>query len=359
MKTIFDIDKNFKTNIKVPENTVFYNIREDKFKIYGLYNPCAEGQFRRIPEDVAKNTNDGLYFNHTHTAGGRVRFKTDSGYIVLKAVFPTSCAMPHMALTGSAGFDVYVNNGYYATFVPPIEYNGKTPVFDVTGGYASIVEFPCNEMRDIIINFPLYNDVSDVFLGLEEGSKTEKGNEYKHKVPVVFYGSSITQGGCASRPGNSYQAILSRHLDFDYINIGTSGSAKGEKAISDYIKNLEMSVFVYDYDFNAPTDEHLLNTHSRMFWEIREKNPDLPIIMLTRPAEYKNLKEAESRIKIVRETFEDAKRKGDKNVYFISGMDIMNSLDADCMTVDGCHPNDFGFYCMAMETEKILKGLLK
>ena len=81
--------------------------------------------------------------------------------------------------------------------------------------------------------------------------------EYRIKKPVVYYGSSITQGGCASKPGSSYESILSRRFDCDYINLGFSGTAKGEDEIVDYIKGLEMSVFVMDYDHNAPTTEHL------------------------------------------------------------------------------------------------------
>lgn len=112
--------------------------------------------------------------------------------------------------------------------------------------------------------------------------------KYAVKKPVVYYGSSITQGACASRPGNCYESILSRRLDCDYINLGFSGSAKGEDAIVDYIIGLDMSVFVMDYDYNAPTPEHLEKTHSKMFKAIRAEHPTLPIIIMPRPKFYLN-----------------------------------------------------------------------
>lgn len=366
MARLIDFDENFKSDQNIPADTVIYNIKEGEFKIYGLYNPKEGSQFRRVPCDVAQNTSRGVYYNHTHTAGGRVRFKTDSSYIVLKAIFPTLCIMPHMAVTGSTSFDIYADNHYYKTFVPPIKYvddeikgvKGCVPTFDLNGGYESVVKFDDKKMRDIVINFPLYNDVSAVFIGLEKGCRLESGNEYKHKKPVVYYGSSITQGGCASRPGNSYQAIISRHLDCDFINLGFSGNAQAQPAMYEYISKLDMSVFVYDYDHNSPTKEHYEKTHSEMFNAIREKNPNLPIIMLTRPVYSAKMEDVQKRIEIAYKTYTDAKNSGDNNVYFINGINIGNSVDYDMMTVDGTHPNDFGFYCMAKEIEKVLKDLL-
>ena len=123
--------------------------------------------------------------------------------------------------------------------------------------FEDVLDYSERKMRSFVINFPLYTDVCELYLGLEESAKVEAAPDYEIKVPVVYYGSSITQGGCASRPGTSYQAIISRRLNCDYVNLGFSGNAKGEPAIAEYIAGLEMSVFVYDYDHNAPNPEHL------------------------------------------------------------------------------------------------------
>ena len=121
------------------------------------------------------------------------------------------------------------------------------------------------------INFPLYQGVNSLYIGLKEGSVIKEAPEYETTAPFVYYGSSITQGGCASRPGSAYQNILSRHLQWDHINLGFSGSCKGEDEMAYYIASLDMSVFVYDYDHNAPTVEHLKNTHEIFFKKIKIK----------------------------------------------------------------------------------------
>ena len=126
--------------------------------------------------------------------------------------------------------------------------------------------------------------------------------------------------------------------------------------MSDYIKRLPMSVFVYDYDHNAPSVEHLYNTHERMFKEIREENPDLPIIILPRPKYYIN-KEEKERAKIIQATYENAIKSGDRNVYFIDNRRLMR-LCKNEGTVDNCHCTDLGFFSMAEAVGKVMEKIL-
>lgn len=339
MKSISDIDKNFKVQASTQnDNTVFYNVLQRPFKVYGVFP--ENGKFRRMPENVAKSVNEGVLSLHANTAGGRVRFKTDSKFVTIAAKMENICKMPHFPLTGSAGFDMYVkNNGaeeYYKTFVPP---------FDIIDGYESTIEFETKQSREITVNFPLYSDVTELYIGLEKDAVIDESSPYKITCPVVYYGSSITQGGCASRPGNSYQAIISRRFDCDYINLGFSGSARAETEMADYIKKLDMSLFVYDYDHNAPTAEHLFNTHERMFRSIRNEKENLPIIIMSRPAH--NLTDDErKRLEIIKQTYDNAIASGDKNVYLIDGKQLTEQCENNG-TVDDCHPNDFGFASMA------------
>ena len=117
---------------------------------------------------------------------------------------------------------------------------------------------------------------------------------------------------------------------------------------------MKMSAFVYDYDYNAPDAKHLAETHERMFKIIREKNPKLPIIMATRPKMYLTDAEKE-RFKIIKKTYMNAKKNGDTNVYFVDGTKMFKGKGGEDCTVDGCHPNDLGFYAMAVAFEKELK----
>lgn len=354
-KSIDSIDKNFAVNTSFDEKDIkMYDVRKPPFKVYGLNNYKEEKVFKRIPDAVAANTSEGVAQLYKNTAGGRVRFTTDSRYVAIKACMPFVCNMPHMPLTGTSGFDLYVDiNGkdiFYKTFVPPI---------DMKDGYESIVYFPDNQKRDITINFPLYNNVDDLYIGLQENSVLQERNEYNYPVPILYYGSSITQGGCASRPGNSYQAIISRRLDCDYINLGFSGSARGESAIAGYMAGLDISVFVCDYDHNAPDTEHLYKTHGALYEKFRSKNEKLPIVLISRPDFDNNFKDSVKRRDIIYNTYINAVKSGDDNVYFIDGQSLFKDEGRDSCTVDGCHPNDLGFMRMADTIGAVLHKLIK
>lgn len=346
MKDFSEIDKNFTIEKTIDNSKIrFYNALCYPFEINGVF--YDNGKFRRMPEDVAKSVSDGVYALHANTAGGRIRFRTSSACVAINAKMSSVGKMSHFALCGSAGFDLYVGNEYAASFIPP---------FDITNGYEGIVKFDRAEPREITINFPLYSDVNELYIGLDSESSVWEPSPYKTEKPIVYYGSSITQGGCASRPGNTYQAIASRELNADYVNLGFSGNAKAEKEISDYIKKLPMSVFVYDYDHNAPTIEHLKSTHERMFLEIREAYPTLPIIMMSRPKYHLNDDDA-SRYEIIKRTYENAVLRGDKNVYLIDGPALMKLAEGNG-TVDGCHPTDLGFFSMAKAIIGVLRKIL-
>ena len=348
---IAKIDKNFavKTNID-RDGLVFRSVLDDVFSIHGVF--YEDGCFRRLPQSVADRVNDGVKQLNLNTAGGRVRFITDSDYVAVNVKYNGVGKMPHFALTGSAGLDMYVNDGsgeeYVGTFTPP---------FDVKDKYESVLDIGKKE-RLITIDLPTYSGVSELYIGLRDGCVLKKAPAYPNALPVVFYGSSITQGGCCSRPGNTYQQILSRELNFDYVNLGFSGSARAEDVISDYIAAMEMSVFVYDYDHNAPTPEHLAATHEKMYRNIRAAHPELPIVMLTRPKFHLYGDEPE-RLEIVKRTYENAVAAGDENVYFIPGPGLIGEGLREVATVDNCHPNDAGFFSMAHALKPLMEKILR
>ncbi len=351
------IDKNLRVETEAKtDGLTWYDITNPPFEIYGLYKPSLSEKpvkFCRMDTNAAAKVSEAVAFLNRNTAGGRLRFVTDSKRIVIK-FGGGQCLMPHMTLAGSAGFDLYVNEkGNYTfakTFIPPFKSVGEEI------SYESSFEFADFGLRDLTINFPLYNNVEELTLGLNEGSCVLPASKYKNEKPFVFYGSSITQGGCANRPGNSYQGFLSRMLDIDYVNLGFSGSAKGERAMAEYIADLPMTAFIMDYDHNAPNPEWLEKTHYDFYKIIRDKNPDLPIICLSRPRPSDNIS---ATYKIVEQTWLKAKAEGDQNIYFINGNEIYKGdFECDC-TVDGTHPTDLGFYRMAMALKPFLEKILK
>ncbi len=323
----------------------FYNVQEPPFAVYGL--TYENGKYRRVPEALAKQTNDGVYILHANTAGGRVRFVTDSPYVALRAEMPAVCKMPHFSLTGSAGFDLYADGEYLHTFVPP---------YDVADGYCAAADFDCAARREITVHFPLYSDVAALYIGVKKGSLLEPAAPYSITAPILYYGSSITQGGCASRPGTAYQNLLTRWLNADHRNLGFSGSAKGEACMAEYIAAQRMSAFVLDYDHNAPTPEHLAATHEPFFLTVRAAQPTLPVIFMSRP-QHTLTADGERRLEIIRKTYENALAAGDKNVYLLTGPEL-TALCGNEGTVDGCHPTDFGFYAMARALLPVLRRAL-
>lgn len=347
MNDISKIDKNFNVKEADENGIIYYNCLETPFKVYGLMPPTeSEPYFKRIPDFVAKATSEGVTNLAKKAAGGRVRFITNSKTVAIRAKMSAISRMPHFTLCGSAGFDMYADNRYYKTFTPP---------YDMVDGYSSSLSFNDDKVREITINFPLYSRVDSLEIGLDKDAVINAANGYEITPPVVYYGSSITQGGCASRPGTCYQHIITRRLSCDHINLGFSGNARGEDAIANYIAGLEMSAFVYDYDHNAPNPEHLENTHERMFKTIRKAHPDLPVVMVTAPDRTNGRAKQKD---IIMQTYLNAKNSGDRNVYFIDGGAMMDIFGDDNGTVDACHPNDLGFACMAKAIGDCLEKIL-
>ena len=146
-------------------------------------------------------------------------------------------------------------------------------------------------------------------------------------------------------------------LDSNVYNLGFSGSCKGEPQMADYIASLDMSVLVLGFDHNAPTPEFLAEHHEPFFKRIREKRPELPIVFITRP-QARSSYERDTRLKIVEKTYQNALAAGDKNVWFVPTPKSLEPIGNEG-TVDGCHPNDLGFFFMAKGLYPTLKEILE
>ena len=331
----------------------YYDVKKDPFEVYGLYDYKRQASFKRMPDDVAAVVSENVKELALNTARGRVRFSTDSKYISINVVMPEVYKSPHMTLAGTAGFDIYIDgkgkSTYHATFMPPI---------DMEKGYESVVYFPDNKQRSVTINFPLYCKVDALYIGLQEKSSVNKGIEYRSSKPVLYYGSSITQGGGASRPGNAYQSIISRRLNIDYLNLGFSGSAIAQESIAEYMAILDSSIFICDYDYNAPDYKYLQKTHNRLYQICRTKNAAVPIVFISKPNFELDVKDSVMRRDVIYKTFIEAVKNGDKNVYFIDGMCLFKDQHRDCCTVDGIHPNDAGFVRMAEVIGQMIENII-
>ena len=352
---IDQLDENLRieTDIQEPD-LIWIDALEDPVRLYGVFYDNSLGCYLRMPDEVAKTVSAGVEKLNHHTAGGRIRFRTDSSCIAIRAEMENNILMSHITLIGQSGFDLYhrTEEGeelFLQSFRPPM---------GMKSGFSSLVKTK-GGLRDYTINFPLYDGVKKLYIALKKDSILEPPTPYRHQKPVVYYGSSITQGGCASRPGNSYEAILSRRLDTDHINLGFSGNGRAEQTMAQYLAGLDMGVFVCDYDYNALSTEYLWKTHKPLFQAVRGAHPELPIVLISAPTVIKEPASFEERRRAVRTTYEWALAQGDRNVYFIDGAELFAGDCWDSCTVDGVHPNDFGFYRMAMRIEKTLKRILE
>ena len=342
------VDKNLIIQSKIKkEGMKFYDVNEAPFAVYGVWYDTD--RFYRVPREVAVTVSPSIVQKSDQTAGGRVRFKTNSPYVAVKAEIHNTEEISVMTALAARGFDLYADGIYKKSFTP--SYN------QWDGDFESLASLGTSEEREITIHFPLYAGVKSLYIGIDEKATLEAAQPYDYDLPVVFYGSSITNGAAASRPGMSYESILSRMLNVDHHNLGFGGSAKGEATMADYVASLDMSAFVLDYDHNAPNVEHLQNTHEPMFRKVREKHPDLPIIIISRP-QYGPESDRDRRYEVIKQTYDNAVAAGDKNVYLLRGSEFFDGLSAD-FTVDGVHPTDLGFFFMAKGIAGTLRDALK
>ena len=353
---ITEIDKNLISTPITETDVVWRNIKEKDFSVHGIFYSEAEKHYRRMPKEIADNVSEGVKVLSTCSTGGRIRFVTNSPYVAIKAVLADMPLSSNNSLGAQSGFCVY-SDGVFEGNLRPEKENVKSAQ-DGKYVFAKMCYARTDGMRNIDVYTPLYNRVYEVFIGLKEGSVVLPAKQYPNKLPVVFYGSSITQGGCASRSGNDYVSVVCRRLNLDFINLGFSGNAKGEPIMADYLASLKASVMVLDYDFNAPSVEWLKETHYPLYKKIRLAQPNVPIVFMTRPNYFYDPKNCEPRREVIYNNYLKAKADGDENVWFIDGKTLLGQDEWDSCTVDNCHPNDLGFYRMAERVGEVLSKLV-
>ena len=359
MENFINIDKNMVASSTIGDVEVkWYNAKNAPLKLYGFCEEeLSKGNYYRVPSSVAEATSEGVFNLSKESAGGRVRFATNSPYIAIRAKFSVVGKSTHLTLISSAGFDLYVDGEYGVKFVKEFRMT-----YEMVDSYEQIVYLPNEKLQTYTINFPVHSVVTELLVGVSPTAIVSEPNEYKNIPPFVFYGSSIVHGTAATRPGLIYPAIISREFNVDFKDIGFSGQARGEQPMAKWLATLPASVFVCDYDHNAPDVEHLKNTHFAFYETYRKTNPKTPYIMITRPdfyTQYRDQEEIFTRREIIMQSYLKARALGDKNVYFIDGLSFNYEPSTYDLTVDACHPNDAGFIRMANAISTIIRYALE
>lgn len=341
---------------KIDGDTAWYDVRLLGVEGQGFQDTAAP--FDRLPARAEKVVRPPVWSLSRNSAGLYVRFVADATDIQARwKLTSTNLAMPHMPATGVSGLDLYVksDDGKWHWLA-----NGKPTAQETT---AKLIGGIPAGTREFMLYLPLYNGVQSVELGLAKTIKLEKADARKSGLkPIVFYGTSITQGGCASRPGMVHTAILGRWLDAPVINLGFSGNGRLEPEVGQYIAEIDASVFVLDCLPNIEAKEVAERT-APLVAQLRKNHPTTPIV-LVEDRDYSDSFLVTSKLKRNRDSqaalkaaYENLKAAGDKNLHYITGPDMLGADNEG--TVDSSHPTDLGFFRQAEAFHKVLAPILK
>lgn len=306
---------------------------------------------RRLPVRLKDTFRPQVWSLAQSPSGARVRFRTDSMSVGLIAQ-GSAPTVGNMSVVGQAGFDLYVNGRYQGSAWP--DKDGRTAK-----------EWPIGhvrELREITLYLPLYRSVSVNEIVLEPGAKIEAPGPFAVAKPVVYYGSSITQGAAASNPGTAYQALLGRWLDTDFINLGFSGNGIGEPEVARAVAETDASCFVLDYWAN-PKPEVFRETLPGFVDILRAKHPRTPILVTGpyfNPSENVPGTAGEWQIekrKMAPAFVAERRAAGDTNIHYVDGFEMLSPDQADGLA-DGRHANTMGFFFCARGLEPHLRKAL-
>ncbi|CAL1518962.1 hypothetical protein MMC2321_02707 [Chitinophaga sp. MM2321] len=333
--------------------------------------PVIEGQgwpgegeqpYDRLPARAKPSMKPDVWYLSHNGAGLYLKFQSDAAEIVVRYVVQNkgSLGMPHMPATGVSGVDLYALDhsgawqwarGKYA-FGDTIEYRFSHLEADHVFK---------NKPVEYRLYLPLYNTVNWLAVGVAQSKKLIPMPLSLEK-PVVVYGTSIAQGGCASRPGMAWTALLNRSLDRPLINLGFSGSGRLEKPVLDLMAEKDAKLYILDCvpNLSASTVAQLVTDAVQL---LQTKRPGVPILLAAHsggvPGSLMDtalLKDFEKANTVLQATYEKLIAAGKKDLYILSATDIGFDINS---TVDGVHPTDVGMLQYAAAYEKIIRRILK
>lgn len=315
----------------------------------------TEKYFDRLPGRAKGVVRDAVWNLSRHSAGMMVRFRTDATQIYSDhTVTSASLAMPHMPATGVSGLDLYARDA-----------DGMLKWVAVTRPTArtmkgSIVSGLREGKREYAVYLPLYNGTESLKIGVPAGTTFEPLAPRKEK-PIVFYGTSITHGACASRPGMPHPAILGRRLRRPVINLGFSGNGKLEKEVGQFLIELDPAVYVLDCLPNMNAQEVAARTEP-MVKQLRDAHPQVPIVLVEdrtyayswiRPSAQQRNDSSRAALLAAYKRLQEA---GTQKLFYVEGSSLL-AKDRDD-TTDGSHPSDLGFANQANAIEPALRQAL-
>ena len=251
-----------------------YRYNDYPLELHGIPFFEKTGELYRLPPEITDKI-ETLSHCGRRSSGARLCFRTDAAEFTVRMSLKTLSFDIGLSIYACQSAHVLVgdrNDAEFLGHVRPDNYENKQ--FQRTFKKS-------NKMEDVTIFLPRNEVVENIEIVVDEAARVESPTPYKDIKPILYYGPSITEAGNCMTGFTAYPAIISARLNIDVYNMGFAGCALGEAEVAEYIKNIEMSMFVYEYEYNAPTVEHLENTHKPFFDIIRKANPTLPILITT------------------------------------------------------------------------------
>jgi len=348
------LDPAMGVNKAAAENVEWHDVT--KWGVEGRILPDQERKswFDRLPASADGKVTPTVWALSRDSAGMMVRFKTDSTAIhVHYKVTKANLGMPHMPATGVSGVDLYARDK-----------DGKWKWVQVTKPAtqeikAEIMKGLAPGEREYALYLPLYNGVEFLKVGVTKGNKLT-GLEPRKK-PIVFYGTSITHGACASRPGMVHTGILGRKLDMPVVNLGFSGNGRMDKAVGEYLVQVDAACYVIDC---LPNMQPAMVTEKcvPLVKQLRAAKPETPIVLVEdrrftndwiTPAKHQFHTDNHAALKAA---YDSLIKEGVKNLYYIPG-DVLYGDDTEGAT-DASHASDLGFMRQAEIFEPVLRKAL-
>ncbi len=331
----------------------WYDVRE--WGIEGKGWTDTEDYFDRLPAPAKKRVDIHVWGHAKESAGMMTRFETDATDIWTRwKVAKPNLELATMPATSVSGLDLYTvdqnENVRWAGVAAPTKKQTTE----------KILRNAESGKRKYMLYLPLYNQLESLKIGVPNGSYFT-GLPPRKQKPVVFYGTSIVQGGCASRPGMNHSAIIARRLSRPLINLGFAGHGKMQPEVVKLLAQLDPCIYVIDCLPNM-TGKMVAEATPDLVKILRKKHTRTPIVLvedrtyanahIITSGNQRNLTNRAA----LRKAYENLKIKGIKNLHYVTGDDL---LGHDTLaTVDGSHPTDLGFMRMADKLEPILKTLI-
>lgn len=345
-------------SLAIVDSLAWYDIRHIGVEGRGWNDTKAF--FDRLPAKAEGVVREPVWNLSRDSAGMCVRFTTSAPVIFARWDLRSEALdMPHFPATGVSGLDLYVKgtDGRWKWLGAgrPVQFPVNTA--RLTGGIPP-------EPHDFIMYLPLYNGVSTVMIGIPKDTPIMKADPRpENKKPIVFYGTSITQGGCASRPGMVHTAILGRWMDYPVINLGFSGNGRMEPEMADLFAELDPSCYVLDClpNMNAQLVAERVEPFVRT---LRKAHPDTPILLVEDRSYSNSLFVASSRAGNAANRAELTKAyyrlrgEGVKNLHYLPGNRLLHEDTDNEATVDSSHPTDLGFMRHAEVFYEALRNIL-